>query len=243
MTDHTFTKWLIDEIKPISESECIKIDDDIETGELVRGSQQNTCQLAVTIKDMYIHDNKKWFGEADIRLDALVVTGSVHNDDLESFYMPRTETFSRVKDGERLPIGEGGLLIYHGEAKHFLDIRLMVSRDSKDTDSLANLIKHKLNSEELKVAMGSLLGLAVASPQTASIVTALSGAAVLGEFACRILRESTGTTIGFYRNSHRQYSDNFGIGRHPIPPLENYRAKDLSFCYEITLEEEDPYAF
>ena len=235
----TETKWLINETLPVSKEELEKI------GDYDRGAKKS-YQLAVTLKDIIIHDNKKWFGEADIRLDALVVTGYGQKDDPLSFYMPKTASFPSVKDGELLPIGEGGLLIFHGEARHFLDIRIMVSRDCKDADNLASLMKGSLTSNEVKGAVGSLLGLAaVAAPQIA-VTAGISGAAVLGDFAYRVLRKITGSTIGFYCNSHRQYSDNFGIGPHPGPPRNSYRAKDLSFRYDITLEQDDdddPYAF
>ena len=224
-------KWLINETLPISKEELCYI------GELDR-SAQNQNLLAVTLKDIIIHDNKKWFGEADIRIDALVVNGYGQEDEPGSFYMPRTATFSRVQDGEHLSIGEGGLLIFHGATRHFLDIRIMVSRDSKDTDSLASLLKHSINSNEVKGALGSLMNLAVAAPQTA-IIAGISGAAVLADFAFQVLRKATGSTIGLFQNSHREHSDSFGIGPHPIPPKIYYRANDLSFRYDITLEQEE----
>jgi len=238
----TDTEWLIDETLPISVSEYKQLGEELGKRNLTRGARQQPCQLAVTLKDIIIYDNKKWFGEADIRLDAFVVTGYGRKDEPGSFYRTETETFPRVEDGERLPIGDGGLQIFHGEAQHFLDIRIMVSRDRKDTDSLASLLKRSLQSEEMTGALGSLMGLAMAAPQAAAVAAAVGGAAVLGEFAYSVLREATGKTIGFYRNSHRQYSDNFGIGAHPGPPPDCYRAKDLSFRYDITLEEDDPYA-
>lgn len=236
----TKTTWLIDETSPLTEKELCNI------GKQDR-SAQNTYQLAVTLKDIIIHDNKKWFGEADIRLDALVITGYGQKDDPLSFYMPETVVFPRVKDGDPLPIGEGGLLIFYGTAQHFLDIRILLSRDTKDTDSLASLLKNNLKSAEVKDAMGALLELAVSSPQLATVKAGIIGASILGEFTYRVLRNACGSTIGIYCNSHRQYSDNFGIGPHPCPPASSYRAKDLSFRYDITLEEEkeedDPYAF
>ena len=56
-----------------------------------------------------IHFNLKWFGEAEVRLDArLHGHGAVGEP--ESFYTPQTFRFERVGDEDPLPIGEAGLL-------------------------------------------------------------------------------------------------------------------------------------
>jgi hypothetical protein len=154
--------------------------------------------------------------------------------------MPKTASFARVSDGDRLPIGAGRLLVFHGRVSHFLDVLIMVSRDRKDTEDLASLLAGKLGSKEVQAAVGALLGLAVAAPPVAAVTAAMSAAAVLGDFAYRLLRSVTGTTIGLYRNSHLQFRDGFGIGPHPGPGDRCYQVKDLSFRYEIALEEPSP---
>ena len=66
-----------------------------DVGPAARGGQELPT-LAVSLHDIVIHNNKKWFGEADIRLDALVITGYGTQDDPRSFYMPKTASFARV---------------------------------------------------------------------------------------------------------------------------------------------------
>jgi hypothetical protein len=190
--------------------------------------------LAVRVHDIIVHSNKKWFGESDIRLDALVIHGQGKADNPESFYMPGTFRFSRVADGERLPTGEAGLLIFYGKPLHFLDIFIMVSRDRRDSDDLTTLLSKQLQSGEAKGAIGSLLGLAVSTPQVATVTAAVGAAAVVGNFAYQILRKTTGSTIGLYHTSWLQYRDEFGIGRHHKE--NSYREKDFSFWYEITID-------
>ena len=166
------------------------------------------------------------------------MTGYGQAEAPQTFYRLKTAPFSRVRDGDRLPIGEGGLLVFHGPVSHFIDIFIMVSRDRKDTDDLATLLAARLQSEEVKGAVGALMGLAVTAPPLATVTAAIGAAAVLGEFAYRVLRSATGATIGLYRNSHLQHRDGFGIGPHPAPPRRSYWTNDLSFRYEIALEEE-----
>jgi hypothetical protein len=193
--------------------------------------------LAVSIHDVVIHDNRKWFGEADVRLDALVITGHGQEGAPESFYMPKTAAFARVKDADRLQLGPGGLLAFHGRASHFLDILIMVSRDREDSDDLATILKGSLSSQDVTGAIGTMLGLVVAAPQVAVVTAAIAAAGVLGDVAYRLLRRATGSTIGLYRNSHLQFRDGFGIGDHPGPAPHTFRVNDLSFRYQISLEQ------
>ena len=233
------TEWLIDESKSLTPVHIEDIDRELAVfGSAARGGQE-VPMLAVSLHDITIRDNKKWFGEADIRIDVLVITGHGQDNDPQSYYMPKTASFSRVSDGDTLPIGEGGLLVFHGQASHFLDIFIMVSRDRMDADNLANLLQSHLQSDEIKGAAGELLGLAVAAPQIAAVTAAIGAAAALGDFAYRLLRNATGTTIGLYRNSHLQFRDGFGVGPHPGQGQNCFLVKDLSFRYEIALEEDN----
>lgn len=228
--------WLIDESRPLTSVHLEELDRELaDAGPVARGGQ-NLPTLAVSLHDVVIHDTRKWFGEANIRIDALVVTGYGTSDDPSSFYRPKTASFSRVRDGDRLPIGDGGWLVFHGAVAHFLDFFIMVSRDRGDTQDLSSLLSTRLGSEETKAAFGSMLGLAVAAPQVAAVTAAITAAGVLGDLAFRVLHAATGATIGVYRNSHLQGRDGFGIGPHPGPGRENYRVKDLSFRYEISAE-------
>jgi hypothetical protein len=224
--------WLIDDTRELDKPTLRRIERELPRDRegVLRGAQK-VPNLAVRLHDVTIYNNKKWLGEADIRLDTLLVHGNGTRDKPQDFYMPQTFRFSRVADGDRLPIDDAGLLIFYGRPLHFLDLFLTVSRDRKDSDDLAVLLTQQSQTKELREALGTLLGLVVAAPQAAAVTAAFGAAAILGNFAYLVLQKSTGSTIGLYRSSWIQYRDNFGIGRHP--PNEPYRVKDLSFWYEI----------
>lgn len=230
--------WLIDETRALTDVQIDRLDRELaDSGPDNRGGGGPDQQtLAVSVHDVIVHHNRKWFGEADIRLDALVVTGYGGENDSSSFYAAKTTPFARIKDSDKLQIGSGGLLVFHGPASHFLDVFLMVSRDRKDSADLATLLMSSLQSDEMKGAIGGLIGLAVAAPHVAAVIAAIGAAGVLGDFAYRLLQASTGSTIGLYRNSHLQHRDGLGIGAHPGPPEGVFRANDLSFRYQISLE-------
>jgi len=221
--------WLIDAVAPPDEEGFRHLER--QARPLFRAGEPTKPRTkAIRIQDIVIHDNKKWFGGADIRLDALTVHGYGNKASPDSFYMPGTFRFPGVADGERLPTGEKGLLLFHGKPRHFLDIFITVSRDQKDSDDLATLLTKNLDKENMQSSLDALLGLAVANPTAAILKMAFSAALRVGDLAYQILQRITGETVGIYRDSwlHR---DNFGLGRHPETGA--YRIKDLSFWYEV----------
>lgn len=232
-------QWLIDEAVVPDNTYLQEIEEEF-TPETSRSVYESTTQLqavnlAVRLQDIMIWDTKKWFGDAQMRLDALVVHGKATDSDSPSFYMPQTFRFPGIKNRDRLPTGENGLLIFYGQAIHFLDIFIMVSRDKKDSDDLATLLSQELRSPEIQGAVSTMLGFTAIAPQAATFATALGAASSLGSFAYKVLSQTTGNTIGLYRTSWLQYKDKFGIGRHP--QTGSHKVKDISFWYEIIQEE------
>jgi hypothetical protein len=224
--------WLLDETQTPDDA-TLKVESDVLQG----GTRSDEkAALAIRLNEIIIHDTKKWFGGANIRLDAIVVRGLAAGDEAATpFYQPSTFRFSGVQDGDRLPVEAPGLLIFYGWPTHFVDISIMASRDTGDSADLSKLIGARLNSDEWKTASQSLLALTAVAPQAAAIAGALGGAAVIGNFAADVLRTATDNTIGLYRASWLQYRDAFGLGRHPED--DAFRQRDLSFWYEVVLDE------
>jgi hypothetical protein len=223
--------WLIDETSPLTVKELTASLPDDSTS--LRGA--NRANLAVRLNDLVVHDTRKRFGGARVRLDAIVVHGvAIEEATPASFYQPTTFRFEDVRDGDRLPIEAPGLLTFYGRPRHFIDISITMSRDTDDAGDLSDLIATGLNSSEWKDASGELLGLAVAAPPAAAIVAAVGAAAVIGNLAADVLQKVTGKTIGFYRTAYLQHRDRFGLGRHP--ETDAFRHKDLSFWYEIVAD-------
>ncbi|AFY55459.1 hypothetical protein Riv7116_2978 [Rivularia sp. PCC 7116] len=234
----TEQQWLIDETAFPDSSYLKEIEEEFSQ-ENTRSPRESTTQpqplnLAVRLQDIMIWDTKKWFGDARMRLDALVVHGKATEDDSSSFYMPQTFRFDGIKDNDRLPTGENGLLIFYGEAVHFLDIFITVSRDRKDSDDLATLLNQQMQSPEIQGAVSTMIGFTAIATQAATFATALGAASALGNFAYKALSKATGDTIGVYRTSWLQYRDKFGIGRHP--QNGSHKVRDISFWYEIIQE-------
>jgi hypothetical protein len=223
------SEWEIDEARPLSESELVQ--------EVRRGVVRRSTSplLAVRLLDVVVHKNRKLFGEAGVRVDALVVHGGATSSgaggSLADFYSPSTFRFDRVADGDRLPFGDEGLLVYLGRPRHFLDLFIAVSRDRADSSALAELLGALKDTEDAVSAETQLLAMATGLPNPKLLTAALRAALMLGDAAMVALRNATSGTIGLYRNSWLRGRDGWGIGRHPNEGM--FTVKDLSFGFEI----------
>ena len=146
--------WLIDETTTPTKHE---LEAEVVQAPHLRG--KSSAALAIRLNDVVVHDVRKWFFGADIRLDAIVIDGGGNKDQNEPFYQPSTARFPGVKDGDRLPIYEPGLLVFWGRPRHFLDVSIMVSRDRKDSEDLAVLLGEVAHSDDwrdLSATIGAL---------------------------------------------------------------------------------------
>lgn len=162
--------WLIDE-RP--ELDVAQIEAMLDTRPVdLRGNRR--VHLAMRLNDVVVHDTRKLFGGADVRLDTIIVHGPGEDGEPDgTLYQPRTFRFSGVRDGDRLPIEHPGLLTFYGRPRHFLDIAIIMSRDRKDTADLSTLITENLNSEGWQSGIGALAALSGADANAAAIMTAL----------------------------------------------------------------------
>ena len=198
--------------------------------------------IALRLHDIVIHSNKRWFdflGGADIRVDVLAIQGNVLDDDPKSFYTPTTVRFGGIGDESTVPLDDHGLLAYYGWPKHFLDISVLVSRDTTRADDLAALLEKEAASTEFKDAASSILALATGAGAIA-VKNAVSVAGTLGGLAYKILRQVSGNTIGVYRGNRLEHPHRFGLGRNPAEGL--YRVQQLSLWYEVLTAAEEATA-
>jgi hypothetical protein len=224
-------EWAIDEIGSDPRSDSILVQE-VRRSSVRRGGPSH--RVGVRILDVVVHNNRRLFGEAAVRIDALVVHGGTTGGKLADLYAPGTFRFDRVADGDRLPIGESGLLVFLGRPRFFLDVFIAVSRDRENSGSLESLLATLASSKDALAAEGYLLSMATGVPDPGLLSAALKAALTIGDAALVSLRKATSATIGLYRNSWLRDHDGWGVGRHPAEGL--FRAKDLSFSFEIVEE-------
>jgi len=222
--------WEMDEIGNLDPSDGELLDEVRWASVRSKGAAR---RIGLRITNVLIHDNRRLFGESSVRMDALVVHGSKNGSSAPDFYSPVTFRFDRVADGDHLPIGDHGLLVYLGKPRYFLDFFLTVSRERDASPGLHDLLTG-LSSPDIADPEAQLLSLATGIPDPDLLAGAMKGALLIGDAALMALRKATSGTIGLYRDSWLQKRDNWGIGRHPQEG--EIRHKGLSFSFEI-LEE------
>jgi hypothetical protein len=224
------TEWLIDAVP--SDLDAAVFDDQALGALTLNRSAQAAPEapLAVSINDVVIHDTHKWFGGADIRLDVLAVHGNVDGEDAASWYKPTTRTFPNVKKGARL--NAEGMLVFFGWPRYFLDLFIIVSRDTEDARKLEDLLRDRLAGDDAKGAVANLLAL-VAAPQAVAVAAAAQAALTIGSLASEVVGAVTTKSVGVYQQSWLEHADRFGQGRHPSAEGESIRADDLSFWLNV----------
>jgi hypothetical protein len=219
--------WLLDETRTLTS---------VEASESTRRSlgfedPGSRSPLAVVVKDVIIHDVKRWFGAGDVRLDTLLVTANP----AERIYEPSTFSFPGVRDGAKLPIDDHGMAIYFGRPRHVLDVSIIASA-GESTQTLGELLA--TSAEHLGDLLAQVATLAAPFAPGSAVLGAAAAAATLSGTVLRLLGEITGKSIGLYRVTWFEQRDQLGIGVHPNDGT-SFRMNDFEFRYEI-FEEKPP---
>lgn len=190
-----------------------------------RGLTAPPRKIAVVLEELVVHSNRA-LGSADIRVDALFVAPGVAPG--EAPWLAGTLPFPGVKDGDRLSLDQ--LVVFMGTVRELVQVCFWVSRDTKGSQTLSEMLQEAAGSGEVQAAMTTLAGLALAAPQAALAVGAATAAVTLGNAAYRLITKAVGKSIGVYRTSLLA-ADGFRVGRHPAQGL--IRAQDFSFGFQV----------
>jgi hypothetical protein len=182
--------------------------------------------VAVRLDELVIHRNRARFGGADVRVDAIVLTGT--EDSPHPAFRARTQRFSRIRDDEPLPLDR--MLVFHGPVVDYLDIALWVSRDSDGAVDLGELLSDEVAAFETQEALAKAGGALTGLPYAAAAAAMVGIGAIVVNVAYRLLRGTVNDVIGLYRGSMLA-GEAFGLGRHPGDGVR--RVQDFSFAYSI----------
>ena len=185
--------------------------------------------VAVRLSEVVVHSNRAILSST-VRIDSMVLTRLAGQAGAP--YQAATARFDRVRDGDRLPLDN--FLIYDGPVSGFLDLAVWVARDDQREVDLAELLQRETGRADVKAALATLVGLAVAAPQAAVAVASVAAVATLVRTGAALLDAAVGKSIGVYRTSllpHERFGAGDPAGRHPQSGL--LRAQDMSFAFEV----------
>lgn len=200
---------------------------------LAGGGPETDTPMALVLNELLVHNNRRFFGSANVRADTIVVQGNLLDSETpRNFYSPSTLRFSGIGDGEALPIDDHGITLYYGWPRHFIDLSVIVSRDDDGKKSLSELLVDELGSDDFSEAIRVLALLAgAANPTAAAIIGAIGAAKSLASIALKVLGELNQPTIGLYRGTRLAHPGSFGLGRNP--DVGTYRADEMSLSFDV----------
>ncbi|WP_155388114.1 hypothetical protein [Catellatospora paridis] len=190
--------------------------------------------LAITLTELLVVQTHKWFGAADVKLDALVAHGA--KDAGSVAYSVRTLPFAGVRKGEFLPIGAPGLLLYEGRPRRFIDLFLILSRDDAASPTAQAVLEEVVATGEtlqLPLELATATGFI---PESELLAAGLKTAVAVGDLVLARMRQHRPAIIGMFRASWLRGRDNWGIGQHP--PQGRFDVSGMSFSFSVVDESE-----
>ena len=170
------------------------------------GAVPSPTQLGVVLDKLVVGSSRAIFG-TDVRIDALFSTSGGIGQ--ATPWHAWTGRFPRLADGDELALESP--VLYHGQARRFLDVSLWISRDDADGPDLAELL-------------GCRLSTAPSGPH--------GSRRSLVQVASRLLRAEMPRSVGLLHTTLRP-PEGFKPGRRPAVGITSIR--DFGFAYQVTV--------
>jgi hypothetical protein len=200
----------------------------VRAGEFAMDAQGDVG-LTISLKEVLVHDNHDASfpnGPGEIYIVTSAIDGSGAQPDF------KTALFEDIRDGARLPLGGGGMLV--GIVKNprwFIDVHTVVMESDSDIRKVGQAIEKARKDSGLTDLLDSIGKLAAFDPTrvTQVLSTVDLFLAVLSGILQQNSDDHVATIHDFYLKSQA-----FGAGRHPGTGVQRFQ--DVSAAYQIDLE-------
>jgi hypothetical protein len=193
---------------------------------------------SILLRDVTVLDNRRLFGAADIIVYSVVVDGYPDMKSGQPFWTKQL-TFANVKDGATLSSIDPdlGVLIYRGRARDFVNLYLLVVRDTQSSRDLAKLLQENFIAQGIGTVAGAAVSIfANLPPQiTAPMARELTTTAV--DTTLDYFTGQKNLVIGTYYASLLK-AQAYGLGLHPAsyPASRLNCGGALEIAYQVTRE-------
>jgi hypothetical protein len=141
----------------------------------------------------------------------------------------KIETFSGIKKGDTVDIGEKGVSIYQnpsGKLPRYLDIRLLIAESDKGLRDAGEILKALNDDQGFKDIQKMLTTLATTANPLLSTFIDLAGGVI--PLVGKLLEMNKDDQICYYAATFTDKFDNLGVGLH-----SHTKANEVEFSYEI----------
>ncbi len=184
-------------------------------------------ELAWRVNEVILLDNFDGFFDRRNEVQVLAVT--VDSNQADPIRFSTLSSFVGIKKHQRLPIGDGGLMMYQSSPKSFpkfLHLNLLLVEDDSDTRDLGKTIGRVRETSEYKDILSAAQGLAGAANPAYSLALDI-GNATIG-LVSALLEQNSDDIIAYFTGTYSLAFDNLGVGKHTFHAPERARVQ-----YEI----------
>lgn len=218
-------RWLAEEVQPFRPRKL---------GLYATRTARSKSTYSLLLRAIRVLDNRKFWGASDINVFPVVVDGYPDMKTGLPFWVQELK-FSGVKDGALLSIDpDMGRLIYRGRPRDFLNLHLLVIRDTSTTAEFAKLLKKNFLAQGIGTVAGAAVsifagpGASLAAPAARDLASKAVDA-TLDHFAKR--KE---LVVGTYYGSLIAETE-YGRGLHPkgFPVVMIPAGGAMELAYEV----------
>ena len=170
---------------------------------------------------------REWFGDTgEFYLIATLLDGSGRLTEY------KTRFFQGIKRGDRLPLGEGGMLVGLLEnPRWFVDFHLVVMESDSDIRLVGAAIERARKESGLEEVL-RLMG-TTAAFDPVMINRVVTGVDLFLTMLSKILRENGDDHVATVHDFYLKHQG-FGLGRHPAEGLERFQKVEIAYRIDLT---------
>jgi hypothetical protein len=192
--------------------------------------RRGTLGLTVALMDVTVLDVHEGLlaGKAgELFLVSWILTGNGRTAEF------RSHRFPGVRAGERLPLGEGGMLLgYLTDPRWFVDMHALVMESDADLRTIADTVERAKQEAGWTDMIQTLA--AVDKFEAAHVTRAVNVIARLADLAVGLLKTNGADHVATIHDFYLEHQA-FGTGRHPESGLARFQDVEAAYTFELSV--------
>jgi hypothetical protein len=189
---------------------------------------------SILLRNVTVLNNRRLLLSADVIVYTVVVDGYPDMKSSQPFWGEEFHFFG-VKDGAVLPIDPAhGVQIYRGKPRHFMNLYVLVVRDTQTTRDFAKLLKDNLVAEGIGTLAGAAVSIYANLPPQITVEMARELTKKAADTTRDYFSKQRNLVIGVYYGSLIREKD-YGLGLNPADyPVSRLNCGGaLEIAYEV----------
>jgi len=198
-------------------------------GEMHALRRRGALGLTVTLSDATILDTHEGLlrGPAEIYIVSWLLSGSGRTAEF------RSHRFPGIRKGEKLPLGEGGMLVgYLADPRWFVDLHALVMESDADLRRVADTLERAKHETGWPDMLQSLTALERFEP--AELLNAANVIARFADLAVSLLKQNGSDHVATIHDFYLE-QQGFGAGRHPGAGVLKFQDVEAAYTVDLSV--------